>query len=180
MLLLQQQILNCLKVALFFGTFKLHIEVRLWLRYFLSCHCEMLCIMWQLHFSRSLKNVFLITLEIRYLPGRFNYVQKYDTVSLCVVSSFWYVCITYWNYFRLPLPLRHNYVIYLFKVFFWWRHNYVELRKLLECLNCVWKLCYKMVILVALFFYFTNFLMMLIFLIMLPLLWYVCTKYGNK
>ena len=116
LLLLQQQILNCLKVALFFGTFKLHIEVRLWLRYFLSCHCEMLCIMWQLHFSRSLKNIFLITLEIRYLPGRFNYVQKYDTVSLCVGSSFWYVCITYWNYFRLPLPLRHNYVIYLFKV----------------------------------------------------------------
>ena len=25
---------------------------------------------------------------MRYLPGRFNYVQKYDTVSLCVGSLF--------------------------------------------------------------------------------------------
>ena len=59
-----------------------------WLGNGLVCHCEILSIMWQLHFSRFLKNVFLITLEIRCLLVRSNYLRKYDTVTLRIGASF--------------------------------------------------------------------------------------------
>ena len=75
MLLLQQHICNVIKITLFFGTF-------------LVCHCDILCIIWQLHFSRFLENVFLITLEIRCLLVRSNYLRKYDTIALRVGASF--------------------------------------------------------------------------------------------
>ena len=44
--------------------------------------------MQQLHFSRFLKSVFLITLEIRRSLVRSNYVRKYDTTTLRVGSSY--------------------------------------------------------------------------------------------
>ena len=51
----------------------------------------------QLHFSRFLKDVFLIMLEIRDLLVRSNYVLKYDTITLRVGSSFldYYFCGTF-------------------------------------------------------------------------------------
>ena len=66
------------------------------------------------------------------------------TITLRIVSSFL-------NYiFGLHcdiLLLRHKYVIYLLKAaHFWWRQNYVELWKLLEHVNRVCKLRYKVVI----------------------------------
>ena len=78
------------------------------------CHCEIFCIMWQLHFSKFLNQVFIITLEIRCYLVRSNYVRKYETITLGAGSSFldyflWYVSITYWNnvtatfHFRLSL-----------------------------------------------------------------------------
>ena len=78
-----------------------------------------LCIMWQLHFSRFLKHVFLKALEIRCLLICSKYVRKYDTV--CVfdphfwITFLWYVCITYWNNvtatFRFRLLLRRNFIM---------------------------------------------------------------------
>ena len=56
------------------------------IRLFLSLSLPDTFIMWQLHFSRFLKNAFLIILEIRYLLVRSNYVRKYDTVTLRVGS----------------------------------------------------------------------------------------------
>ena len=44
--------------------------------------------MWQIHFSRILKNAFLIILEIHYLVVRSNYLRKHDTVTLRVNFSF--------------------------------------------------------------------------------------------
>ena len=123
------------------------------------CHCEILCIILQLHFSRFLKHVFLI----RHLLVRSNYVHKRDTITLRAhfyVTFLWYVCITSWN----NLQLRFVFVCYwdvilLLILFyfiillicsngfvFWWRQNYVELWKLLKRVNCVWKLHYKIVI----------------------------------
>ena len=61
MLLLHQRIFNGIKTTLFFGTFKLRLKFPLYLRYFLIGHIEILCIISQLHFSRFLKHVFLIT-----------------------------------------------------------------------------------------------------------------------
>ena len=75
MLLLQQRIFNGVKITLFFVTF-------------LVCHCEILCIMLQLHFSRFLKNLFLITLEIRCLLVRSNYLRKCHIITLRVEASF--------------------------------------------------------------------------------------------
>ena len=76
-----------------------------------------LCIMWQLHFSRFLKHVFLKALEIRCLLICSKYVRKYDTV--CVfdphfwITFLWCVCITYWNNvtatFRFRFLLRRNF-----------------------------------------------------------------------
>ena len=76
------------------------------------CHCEILCIILKLHFSRFLKHVCLITLKIRRLL-----VQL-----LCVFGPhFWitflrYVCITSLNNvtatFRFCLLLRCNFVTY--------------------------------------------------------------------
>ena len=87
MLLLQQHVFNRIKIT-FFVTFKLRIKVTLLLRYFLVYHYEILCIIWQPHFSRFLKHVFLITLEIRRLLICCNYVRKYGTITLRVWSSF--------------------------------------------------------------------------------------------
>ena len=76
------------------------------------CHCEILCIILKLHFSRFLKHVSLITLKIRRLL-----VQL-----LCVFGPhFWitclrYVCITSLNNvtatFRFCLLLRCNFITY--------------------------------------------------------------------
>ena len=52
------------------------------------CHCEILCIILQLHFSRFLKHVFLITLKMRRLMVRSNYVRKNDIITLRVRHSF--------------------------------------------------------------------------------------------
>ena len=117
--------------------------------------------MWQLHFSRFLKHVFLITLEIRRLLVCSNYVRNYDTITLRVCPHFWitflwYDCITSRNNvtttFRFCLLLWGNFITsqlnYLFvqMVSFWWRQYYVELWKLLKRVNCVWKFYYKTVI----------------------------------
>ena len=95
------------------------------------CHFEMLCIMWQLHFSRFLKHVFLITLEI--LPYWYVLTTYGNTIQLLSVfgphfwiTLLWYVCITYWNNvtatFHFSLLLRHNFITsqlrYLFVQFF--------------------------------------------------------------
>ena len=61
---------------------KIYVTIRL----FLSLSLPDTFIMWQLYFSRFLKNAFLIILEIRYLLVRSNYVRKYDTVTLRVGS----------------------------------------------------------------------------------------------
>ena len=99
MLLLQQLIFNGVKITLFFGTFKWHIKVMLLLRCFLDCHCDLLCIMWQLYFSRFLKHVFLITLDIRCLLVCSYYVWKYDTITLCigvlVIARYFVLCDSY-------------------------------------------------------------------------------------
>ena len=75
---------------------------------------------------------------------RSNYFRKYNTITLCIGSSFLDFI------FELHcdiLLLRHNYVIDLFKgVLFWWPQHYVELWKLLENMKCVCKSRYKMVI----------------------------------
>ena len=86
----------------------------LYLRCFLVCHCEILFIMSQLHFSRFLKNVFLIALEILCLLVRSNYARKYDTI-LRVGSSFWitflwYICITCWNKVTVRLSLWRTFI----------------------------------------------------------------------
>ena len=52
------------------------------------CHCEILYITLQLHFSRFLKHLCLITLKIRRLMVRSNYLQKNRTITLRVLSSF--------------------------------------------------------------------------------------------
>ena len=88
MLLFQQHSFNGIKITLFFGMFKLRIKVTLYLSYSLVCHFEILCNMWQLHFSRFLKHVFFLTLEILHLLVCSNYVRKYDTITLRVWSSF--------------------------------------------------------------------------------------------
>ena len=49
------------------------------MRYFVLCD----------NFSWSLKSVFLITLEMRCLLVRSNYVWKYDTITLHVGSLYW-------------------------------------------------------------------------------------------
>ena len=109
-------------LTLFFGTFKLHRKVTLQLRCFLICHCAILRIMWQLHFYRFLKNIFLITLKMRFLLVRSNFVRKSGTITLRVGSSFlgyFYVvhlhnCITYWNNItatsRFRLSLWHTFI----------------------------------------------------------------------
>ena len=125
------------------------------------CHYEILCIMWQLHFSSFLENVFPITLEIYCLLLRSNYVPKYYTITwrvtplfldnffVVIGTTYWYnVTLIYRFHFLLwRIFMHHNYVVYLFnELRFWWRQNYFESWKLLERVNCVWKLCYKMVI----------------------------------
>ena len=94
-------------------------------------HCEILCIIWQRHFSRFLKNVFLIILEIRCLFVRSKYLRKYHKITLCIGFSFldWFICGTFAKCIEITLQLlfvfvcywdvfliSHNYVLYLFKV----------------------------------------------------------------
>ena len=72
--------------------------------------------MWQIYFSRFLKSVFLITLEIRCLMVRSNYVRKYDTTTLRVGSSFsWHLSRTNWNNvtatFCFGLSLWHTFIM---------------------------------------------------------------------
>ena len=93
------------------------IEVSLQLRCFLVFHCEILCIMWQLHFARFLKHVFLITLGIRRLLICTTYRNTMQL--LCIFGRYfcstflWYVCTTYWNNatatFRFHFLLRLNF-----------------------------------------------------------------------
>ena len=102
MLLLQQHILNGIKITLFLGRSSYASEVNY--NYVVN-YSEIFCIMWQLHFSRFLKHVFLITLEIQ---------------LLCVfgphfwMTILWYAYITYWNNvtatFRFCLLLRRNFI----------------------------------------------------------------------
>ena len=91
-------------------------------------HCEILCIMCQLHFSGILKHLFLLTtvvstvdpwLLIRCLLVRSHYLRKHDTITLVLgphfwITFLWYVCITYWNKvtatFRFCLLLRRNFI----------------------------------------------------------------------
>ena len=160
------------QLTLFFGTFRLRIKVTLYLRFFLVSHCDILCIMWQLHFSRLLKHIFLITLEMRCLLTTYG-----NTIQLfCVlgphfwITFLWYVCINIeitlqlWLAFvcHCDILLRHNYV-FAQRSTFWWRQNYVELSKLLERVTCVWKLRYKW----SVFSWSLSF-------------WFVCIKYGNN
>ena len=74
------------------------------------CHCEILCIILQLHFSRFLKSVFLITLEMLCLLESSNYERKYDTITLRIWFSFtflWYVSMTYFYHLNIiTLQLR--------------------------------------------------------------------------
>ena len=152
-------------------------------------HCEILCIILQLHFSRFLKHIFLLTLKIRRLLVRSNYLRKSDTITLRVWSSFsiiflWYVCIKSWNNvtatFRFRLLLRRNFITYFilfnnFTYFFKWFRFLMtlELRWITEIVE-TGELCMEVTlwngkILVTLFFKLTNFLIMLVFLIMLRL-----------
>ena len=85
---LQQHIFSDIKTTLFFVTFKSRIKFTLELRCLLVCHCEILCIILQPHFSRLLKHVLLITLKIRRLLVRSNYEWKNDITTLRVRSSF--------------------------------------------------------------------------------------------
>ena len=155
------------------------------------CHCEILCIILQLHFSMFFKQVFLITLKIHRLMLRSNYVQKNDIITL------WYVCITSWNNvttkFRFRLLLGRNFItyfilfcnfIYLFK---WFRFLMTsELRWIVEIVEMC-ELRMEVTLQnghssVKLYFKLANFLIMLIFLIMLGLrlLWYASIKHGDN
>ena len=113
------------------------------------------------------------------------------------VTFVWYVCITSWNnvtaMFRFRLLLGRDFITYfiLFHnftyLFKWFRFLMTsELRWIMEIVEtCELRMEVKLSnghILVTLFFKLTNFLIMLIFLIMLRLrlLWYVCIKYGNN
>ena len=162
------------QLTLFFGTFRLRIKVTLYLRCFLVSHCDILCIMWQLHFSRLLKHIFLITLEMRCLLTTYgNTIQLFCVLSPHFWITFlWYVCIKYWNNVTATVSfcvsLWHfitTQLRYLFaqRSTFWWRQNYVELSKLLERVTCVWKLRYKW----SVFSWSLSF-------------WFVCIKYGNN
>ena len=112
------------------------------------------------------------------------------------VTFLWYVCITWNNVtatFRFCLLLGRNFIAYFillhnFTYLFEWFHFLMmsELRWIIEIV----KMCelrmevtlWNSHILVAFFFFeLTNFLKMLIFLIMLRLrlLWYVCIKYED-
>ena len=101
----------------------------LWLGCILLCHCEILCVTKQLRFSRFLKTVLLIILEIQYLLVCSNYVRKYDTITSHIphLCSFfcgtfaWCFEITFTATFRLfvivaHFLLLHNCVIALFDV----------------------------------------------------------------
>ena len=94
------------------------------------CRCEIFCIMWQLHFSRFLESVFWITLEMRCLLVRSNYLRKLGTITLRGGSSFlgYIFVVRLHNIIATTLQLRfvfvchcdivllrHNYVISLFK-----------------------------------------------------------------
>ena len=84
---------------------------------FLACLYGILCIMWQLTFSRFLKNVFLITLEMRCL---WYVLTTYgNTIQLfCVLGPYfsvtfvWCVCMACWSNvtatFCFCLSLWHN------------------------------------------------------------------------
>ena len=140
------------------------------------CHCEIPCIIRQLHFSWFLKSVFLKTLEMLCLLESSNYERKYDTITLRIWFSFtflWYVSIKYFYHLNIiTLQLRlfviviyfyyvtityYYYVIYLFKgIHFWWSRNYLKLWKLLKRVNCVCKSRYKMFIFSWSLFFLTH------------------------
>ena len=149
MLLLREHVFNIVKITVVFGSSsyaKMYVIIRL----FLGLSLWDTFIMWQLYFSRFLKSIFLIILEICYLLVRFNYVRKYDTNTLRVGSSFldlifWYVWITHGN----NATIKCRFCSSLWRIFvtsqlrcssvrctyvFWWHLNYVV------------KLYYKMVI----------------------------------
>ena len=109
MLLLQQHIFNGIKITLFLYVQIAH-KTYFIIKLFLVCHCEMFCIMLQLHFSRFLKHVYLITLEIRPLLVCSSYVRKYDTITLCVWSSF----------------LDYSFVVHLCNILKYWHYSYVS------------------------------------------------------
>ena len=100
-------------------------------------------------FSRFLKDVFWIILEIRYLLLGSSYVHKYDLITLCVRFSFldffflWNVCITYWCYVLLLFSLLD--VFYYVKIMLFIYSmclrflTTLELRYILLRLNYVWK-----------------------------------------
>ena len=102
------------KITLFFGKF---LGLSLWdILYYVTTT-----------FSRFLKDVFWIILEIRYLLLRSNYVHKYDLITLRVRFSFLeffcverlhnvsMLCFAFVFIVRCFL-LRQNHVIYLFDV----------------------------------------------------------------
>ena len=138
------------------------------------CHCDILCIILQLHFPSFLKHVFLITLKIRRLLVHSNYVRKNDNISLRIWSSFldyflWYIRITSWNNFTATLLfrllLRRNFITYfilfhnLTYLLKWFRFLMTsELRWIMEIVEtCELRMMLR-----------------------LRLLWYVCIKYGNN
>ena len=100
-----------------------------------------------------------------------------------LINFLWRVCITSWNNVTLLLILFRNFT-YLFK---WFRFLVTsELHWIMEIVEtCELRMevtLHNGHILLTLFFKLSNFLIMLIFLIMLRLLllWYVCIKYGNN
>ena len=125
----------------------------LYLRCFLVCHCEILFIMSQLHFSRFLKNVFLIALEILCLLVRSNYARKYDTI-LRVGSSF----LDYFFVGHLHNVLKKSYSPFVIVTYFYcikvtlfiFSNDYVsnDVRVMLNYGNCwnLWIVCGSYVI----------------------------------
>ena len=123
------------KITLFFGKF---LGLSLWdILYYVTTT-----------FSRFLKDVFWIILEIRYLLLRSNYVHKYDLITLRVRFSFsdffvWNVCIMYWCYVLLLFSLWD--VFYYVKITLFICSmclrflTTLELRYILLYLNYVWK-----------------------------------------
>ena len=85
---------------------------------------------------------------------RYNYFAC--RVFIFWIIFVWCICIKYWNnvtaMFCFRFSLSHTFITsqlrYLFveKGAFLWRHNYVQLWKSFDLVNCVWKLHYEMVI----------------------------------
>ena len=76
MLLLQWNIFHDLRITVFYGTFTLLMEITLELRFGFVRHFQVFFIPPQLHFYLFDRVTFYITLELRYILVRSNYMWK--------------------------------------------------------------------------------------------------------